>query len=450
MDKYFNRKIYDRIKKWKDDDSSRYALLIEGARRVGKSTVVEEFARNEYRSHILIDFSVAGEEIKELWTDLTDLDYIFLKLQSHYGVSLHEHESLIIFDEVQFCPKARQAIKHLVKDGRYSYIETGSLISIKRNVEDILIPSEEMSIMMYPMDFLEFLEATGKKMTVSLMEYYIKNPGKMTDEDNRSLMKEFRLYMLIGGMPQAVESYIEKNDFAEVDKVKRTILKLYMNDFYKLDEKGYLSKLFGAIPSILEYNKSRYSIDTILSMQLADNTKNSLFSCLVDSKTCLAAYHVAEPGPGLNQTKDEDRYKLFLTDTGLFVTLMFYDSDYYSNEIYQKLLNDKLSANLGYLYENAVASQLASAGFNLYYNTFYDPVGHRTYEIDFLIGSHGKTCPIEVKSSKWKAHASLDNFSEKYSARIYRKFILHTKRISKDGDIFCLPVYYAGFIDRFL
>ena len=447
----FKRKIYSKLLDWKNTYSSNYALLIEGARRIGKSTIVEEFAKHEYKSYILINFQEASEEVISLWNDISDLDFIFLRIQSIYHVNLTEKESLIIFDEVQYCPKARQAIKALVKDGRYNYIETGSLISIKRNVSNILIPSEEMRINMYPMDFLEFLEAIDHSNTIQLLEYYISNNKSMTDNENRELMKLFRLYMLIGGMPQAVSAYIEKNNFAYVEKVKRTIIDLYDREFYKLDNSGKLSKLFNNIPSNLEHNKNRYNINRILEKQLSESSKQKLFSYLIDSKTVLPSFHVAKPGSGLTQTKELDKYKLFLVDSGLFCTLMFYDrndNEEVYNDLYQKLFSDKLSANLGYLYENVVATQIASNGYNLYYHTFPNDTGHRNYEIDFLINMHSKTYPIEVKSSKWKTHPSLDAFSKKYSERIGKRIILHTKKLYKDEDIYCLPVYFAGMLDR--
>ena len=307
---------------------------------VNQQTIVEEFAKHEYKSYLLINSAEASDEVISLWNDISDLDFIFLRLQSIYNINLTEKESLIIFDEVQYCPKARQAIKALVKDGRYNYIKTGSLISIKRNVSNILIPSEEMRINMYPMDFLEFLEAIDRSNTIQLLEYYISNNKQMTDNDNRELIKLFRLYMLIGGMPQAVNAYIEKNNFAYVEKVKRTIIDLYDSNFYKLDNSGKLSKLFNNIPSNLEHNKNRYSIDSILEKRLSEASKQELLSSLVDSKTVLPSFHVANPGPGLEQTKELDKYKLFLVDSGLFCTLMFYDTnddEEAYNDLYQKL-----------------------------------------------------------------------------------------------------------------
>ena len=383
----FKRKIYSKLLDWKNNDSDRYALLIEGARRIGKSTIVEEFAKHEYKSYILIDFSDNQEDVISLFNEMTDLDFLFLRLQSIYHVNLIEKESLIIFDEVQFCPKARQAIKALVKDGRYNYIETGSLISIEQNVKDILIPSEDMVINMYPMDFLEFLEAIGQSSTIQLLKYYLSNNKSMTDNENRELLKKFRLYMLVGGMPQAVSTYIENNSFAEVEKVKRVILRLYHQDFYKLDDSGRLSKLFDTIPSALEHNKNRYNISSVLNQRITDSTSERLLSQLIDSKTVIPSYHVANPGPSLAQTKELDKFKLFIADTGLFCTLMFYDryeNEEPYNDLYQKLFSDKLSANLGYLYENAVAQQISSNGYNVYYHTFPNATSHRNYEIDFI------------------------------------------------------------------
>ena len=260
----FKRKIYNKIKEWKDTSQGKTALLIEGARRIGKSTVVEEFARNEYKSYILIDFSIASNEVKEMFEDMSDLNYFFLQLQLHYHVELENRNSVIIFDEVQLYPKARQAIKFLVKDGRYDYIETGSLISIKKNVKDILIPSEERKLQMHPMDYEEFLWALDDKTTMSLLKMTFDNKKKLGDQLNRKLMRSFRLYMLVGGMPQAVNEYIQTNNFKKVDDIKRDIINLYEDDFRKIDSTGRLALLFEAIPSQLNKNTKGFQTKKIL------------------------------------------------------------------------------------------------------------------------------------------------------------------------------------------
>lgn len=441
----FRRKIYDKLLEWKTESDGRTALLIEGARRVGKSTVVEEFAKKEYESYILIDFSRASKAVKELFEDISDLDYLFLQLQLQYKVDLHERRSLIIFDEVQQCPLARQAIKALVADHRYDYVETGSLISIKRNVKDILIPSEERKISMYPMDHEEFLWAVGDTTTIPLLKKVFDSGKPVGVQIHRKLMRDFRLYMLVGGMPQAVNEYIETNNFRKVDQIKRDILNLYEDDFKKIDPTGKLSSLFDAIPAQLNKNASRYQVSSVLNGERAENILESIAE-LKDSKTVLVSYHADDPNAGMSNNKDLGKFKLFLSDTGLFTTLMFKDRDFTENIIYEKLLNDKLSANLGYLYENAVAQILTANGNALFYHTFMNESTRRNYEIDFILARKNKVCPIEVKSSGYKTHASLDAFSRKFSDRILDKYLIYTKDFAKDEDIFCLPIYLVQFL----
>ena len=427
----FRRKIYDKLLEWKTESDGRTALLIEGARRVGKSTVVEEFAKNEYESYILIDFSRASKAVKELFEDISDLDYLFLQLQLQYKVDLHERSSLIIFDEVQQCPLARQAIKALVADHRYDYVETGSLISIKRNVKDILIPSEERKISMYPMDHEEFLWAVGDITTIPLLKKVFDSGKPVGAQIHRKLMRDFRLYMLVGGMPQAVNEYIETNNFRKVDQIKRDILNLYEDDFKKIDPTGKLSSLFDAIPAQLNKNASRYQVSSVLNGERAENILESIAE-LKDSKTVLVSYHANDPNAGMSNNKDLGKFKLFSSDTGLFTTLMFKDRDFTENIIYEKLLNDKLSANLGYLYENTVAQILTANGNALFYHTFMNESTRRNYEIDFILARKNKVCPIEVKSSGYKTHASLDAFSRKFSDRILDKYLIYTKDFAKD------------------
>ena len=442
----FRRKIYDRLKQWKEESGGQTALLVEGARRIGKSTVVEEFAKNEYDSYILIDFATASQFVKDLFKDISDLNYIFLQLQLQYRVDLQERKSLIIFDEVQLCPYARQAIKFLVRDHRYDYVETGSLISIRQNVKDILIPSEEHKVSMYPMDYEEFLWALGDQTTIPLLKTVFHSRKPVGDQMNRKLMRDFRLYMLVGGMPQAVDEYIRTNNLRKVDAVKRDILNLYEDDFRKIDPTGKISLLFDAIPAQLNKNASRYQISGVLGQQRADDSTLSLIAELKDSKTVLAAYHTNDPNAGMANSRDLGKFKLFLADTGLFTTLAFKDKDFTENVIYEKLLNDKLTSNLGYLYENIVAQTLAVNGNDLFYHTFLNEKSRHNYEIDFLLARKNKICPIEVKSSGYKTHASLDAFTVKFSDRILEKYLVYTKDLRKDGDIVCMPVYMAMFL----
>lgn len=441
----FRRKLYDKLLEWKTESEGRTALLVEGARRVGKSTIVEAFAKKEYDSYILIDFAAASREIRELFSDLSDLNYIFLQLQLKYRVDLHERRSLIVFDEVQLCPKARQAIKYLVKDRRYDYVETGSLISIKRNVKDILIPSEERKISMYPMDYEEFLWALGDTVTIPILRQLFEKKQPAGSMLHRKMMRMFRLYMLIGGMPQAVDAYIRTNNFKEIDAVKRDILNLYEDDFRKIDATGRLSLLFDSIPAQLNKNASRYQVSSVLKHGRADQILERI-SELKESKTVLAAYHTNDPGAGMANHKDLGKFKLFLADTGLFTTLAFKDKDFTENIIYEKMLSDKLSTNLGYLYENIVAQTLAAKGRELFYHTFLNRASRHNYEIDFLLAKKNKICPVEVKSSGYKTHASLDAFSKKYSDKILEKYLVYTKDFQKDQDICCLPVYMAQFL----
>ena len=441
----FQRKIYSKVLEWKQESDGKTALLIEGARRVGKSTVAEAFAKQEYKSYILIDFSKASKEVRELFDDISDLDYIFLRLQLIYKTDLHERDSVIIFDEVQLCPKARQAIKHLVKDHRYDYIETGSLISIQKNIKDILIPSEERRISMFPMDFEEFLWATGDTTTSKLLTNVFEKKIPLGDAVHRKLMRDFRLYMLVGGMPQAVELYLEANNFRKVDEVKRDILKLYEDDFRKIDTSGRMSMLFDAIPAQLNTNASRYQVSSVLSGERAE-TVLELIADMVDSRTVQIAYHANDPNVGLANAKDLRRFKLFLADTGLLTTFIFKDKDFTENIIYEKLLSDKLSVNLGYVYENVVAQMLVANGHALYYYTFLNEKTKHNYEIDFLLSKKNKICPIEVKSSGYNTHKSLDAFSEKYSDRILEKYLVYTKDLKKDSDILMLPIYMLPFL----
>jgi uncharacterized protein len=443
--KIFKRKLYNKLQEWKNDSQGRTALLIEGARRIGKSTLVEQFAENEYESYILIDFSQAPESIKKLFTDVSNLDYIFLQLQLQYKTDLHKRKSVIVFDEVQLYPLARQAIKSLVKDGRYDYIETGSLISIKKNVQNILIPSEERKLSMWPMDYEEFLWALDDTTTIPLLKSVWKSKQSLGEQTNRKLMRDFRLYMLIGGMPQAINEYLETNNFKNVDLVKRDILSLYEDDFRKIDSTGKISLLFDSIPAQLNKNTSRYQVSGVLKNERADSILD-LIAELKDSKTVLVSYNANNPNAGLSNNKDLGKFKLFLADTGLFTTLVFKDKDFTENIIYEKLLNDKLQSNLGYLYENIVAQTLTANGYELFYHTFLNEKSHHNYEIDFLLTSKNKICPIEVKSGQRTVHPSLDAFCTKYSSRILHEYLVHTKDFKKDNAIECLPVYMAQFL----
>ena len=429
---------------WKAESAGTTALLIEGPRRVGKSTIVRQFAQQEYRSYVLIDFAMASNEEKGLFNDISDLDYFFTRLKLLKGVSLYERESVIIFDEVQQYPIARQAIKYLVADGRYDYIETGSLISIHLNVDRIVIPSEEEAISMYPMDYEEFRWALGDTETLPLLREMLAKKKSLGDDVNRKLLRDYRLYMLVGGMPQAVSRYLDTHDLMMVDKVKRSILRLYEQDFHKLDKTEKVKAIFKAIPSELYKNTTRYQMTTVLGKVNAD-TVRGLVEMLNDSKTVHIAYHSNDPNVGMGLTTEKSSYKMYLCDTGLFVTLAFWDKAATENIIYQKLLSDKLDANLGYIYENAVAQALASAGNKLFYYTWIDDQKHR-YEVDFLLSRGTKLWPLEVKSSGYNAHKSLDMFCQKFSHRVSNRYLVYTKDLRKDGEVTMIPIYMVGLL----
>ncbi len=431
---------------WKKSKDGSTALLIKGARRVGKSTIAEEFAKREYKSYIIVDFANPPATLQEALAHISDLDYFLMRLQFIYKTTLHERESVIIFDEIQRAPVARQAIKYLVKDRRYDYIETGSLLSIKKNIKDIVIPSEETRITMYPMDYEEFRWALGDKATFPLLKNAFDKKMSLGDATVRGLLRDFRLYMLVGGMPQAVNTYLDTNNLSEVDQTKREIIELYSDDFRKIDPSGKISRLFKAIPSELNKNASRYQTSSVLGRSFNNDSFYELLSDMEDSLIVNFAYHANDPQAGLSLHRDSDCYKMYLSDTGLFVTLAFWDKDCTDNEIYQKLLSDKLSSDLGYVYENIVAQMLKARGYELFYYTWPTDSGKHNYEVDFIIASGSKICPIEVKSSGYKAHASLDAFQKKYSLWISQRYLVYTKDLKKDEDVIMLPVFMTGML----
>lgn len=442
----FKRKIYEQLLDWKRTKDGKTALLIRGARRVGKSTIAEEFAKNEYESYIIVDFSNATQAVWDAVADVADLDSFFMRLQFIYGVQLKERKSAIIFDEIQKAPLVRQAVKHMVKDHRYDIIETGSLLSIKKNVEGIVIPSEETRINMYPMDYEEFKWALGDTATIPLLEPFFKDKKPLKDSINRKLLRDFRLYMLVGGMPQAVNTYLETNNLAAVDSTKREIIDLYSDDFRKIDPSGAITEIFRAIPSELSKNASRFQISSIIGRGY---DKKDLLNALQDMEDSMAvnfAYHANDPSVGLALHKDMQRFKIYTSDTGLFVTLAFRENSVTDNALYQKLLSDKLSADLGYVYENIVAQMLKANGHELFYYTFPTESGKHNYEVDFLLTKNSKLCPIEVKSSGYKAHASLDAFCKKFSDRVHDRYLIYTKDIKKDEHTVMIPVYMTLFL----
>ena len=434
----FKRKVYNQLKQWKEEYAPRYACLLEGARRVGKTTVAVEFAKNEYESYILIDFADITPSLLDVFSDISNRDIFFLKLQAETGIQLIERKSVIIFDEIQFFPKARQAIKYLVKDGRYDYIDTGSLISIKKNVKDILIPSEEHRIKVYPMDYEEFLWATGKSPEILRVGY--KSSSAMGNSLNTKLMRDFRIYMAIGGMPQAVERYLETNNLEKVDEVKREILALYGEDLKKIDPSGRLSDIYASVPAQLALKKKRFVITKATGKRKTGKDEERLFD-LIDSGIVLPCYNVSAPSIALAQERKTEDFKLYLSDIGLFVSIIFRsDAD-----IYRKLLSDKLPANLGYLYENAVAQALTSVGRKLYFHSWKKEESTHSYEIDFILSSSSKIIPIEVKSSSVRNHESMIAFCDKYSSIVGRRILFSQKDLGKDGPIELKPIYMLPF-----
>lgn len=442
---FFKRKMYERMLKWKNERNGDSALLIQGARRIGKSTLAEEFARKEYRSYILIDFAVAPAEVYDLFKDISDLNYIFLRLQLIYQVQLIERNSVIIFDEIQKAPLARQAIKYLVKDHRYDYIETGSLITVHKSSVDILLPSEETRVDMFPMDYEEFRWALGDTATIPLLRAAFEKRIPLGDAVHRKLMRDFRLYMLVGGMPKAVAEYIKTNYLGAVDLIKRDIVSLYEEDFWKLDDTGRAAAMFDAIPAQLSKNASRFQISASIPGERAERV-TSVVKMMNDCMATNVAYHSNDPNIGLALTMDHERFKIYASDTGLFVTLAFKDKGFTENSIYEKLLNDKFSTNLGYVYENVIAQMLRASGKQLFYHTIPTPDGKKYYEIDFLIADEYKVSPIEVKSSGYKSHTSLDVFCKKYSDRIQNRYIIYTKDLKREQGIDYIPVYMTMFL----
>lgn len=444
-ERIFRRKLYDTMLKWKAERNGSTALLIKGARRVGKSTLAEAFAKREYESYILIDFVECKPEVTDLFNDISDLNRLFFRLQFLYDVQLKERKSAIIFDEVQNCPRARQAIKKLVKDGRYDYIETGSLLSIKKNIKGIRIPSEETRLTLYPLDFEEFYWARGNENTIPMLRDAWSRKTSLGDAVNRKIMDDLRLYMLVGGMPQAVDTYLETNNLSMVDAVKREIIELYADDFRKIDSSGKATSLFYAIPSQLTGNASRYQVSSVVDGGKADRLSETLQD-MEDSMVVLISRHANDPSVGLSLHRDIELFKMYVADTGLMITMAFRDKSVTENEIYQKLLTGRLPVNLGYVYENLVAQMLKASGNELFYHTWPTENRKHNYEIDFLLSRGTKLCPIEVKSSGYNTHKSLDAFCEKYSSRISSRFLLYTKDLKKDGQTTCVPVYMTELI----
>ena len=440
----FKRKVFEELTNWKNNYAPQYAALLEGARRVGKSTVAEEFAKANYKSYIKVDFANITKELLDVFNDIADHKVFFLRLQAVTGITLYPRESVIIFDEIQRQPMVRQAIKYLVADGTYDYIETGSLISIKKNVKDIVIPSEEHKISVYPMDYEEFMWATGNDTYPLLRDLY-KMGTEVGNGTNRKLMRDFRIYMAVGGMPQAVEAYVNGKNFSEIDRVKRDIIDLYIDDFKKIDSSGLIGKMYESIPSQLATSKKRYMISRATGKRKTKKDVERLAD-LLDSKTVIACYNTYNPGITLAQSRDDDTFKLYLSDIGLFTTMIFNASPKTDESIYSKLLSDKLSADLGYLYENAVAQMIAATNRPAYYHTWEKENSTHYYEVDFLLQDKAKLLPLEVKSSATKKHESIDAFCVKYSKYVSQEILLSQKDVGQDNNLKLKPIYMLPFI----
>ena len=446
----FKRKVYDKLLKWKNETQGSKAILVEGARRIGKSTVIEEFAKNNYKSYILIDFSKTTNSVKEAFNNLLNsLDSLFMVLSLEFDTPLYPRESLIIFDEVQKFPRAREAIKHLVKDGRYDYIETGSLISIKENVKDILIPSEEQSITMFPMDFEEFAWALGEEMLIKYIRECFEKKDPLYDSIHKKAMFLFKQYILVGGMPKAVDEFLLHNkQFTQCEKEKRDILKTYRDDIHKID-RAYQSKvlsIFDQIPSFLSQHEKRVKINSISTDSTAIDYEETFF-WLSDSMICNECFLCTDPNLGLSLNEKRNFVKCYMGDTGLLLTHAFDENNEGQTNYHKELLSDKLSINQGMFFENVVAQMLVSNGHKLYFYTRYNEEKHRNdIEIDFLLTTGNKVSqkliPLEVKSSKSYKAESMKRFIEKFINRIDKAYIIHPKNLSiREDGIICIPVY---------
>ncbi|MBR2175400.1 MAG: ATP-binding protein [Clostridia bacterium] len=443
------RKIYNELLEWKKNSNGQTAMLIDGARRVGKSYITEWFAKQEYKSHIIIDFGNAPQDILNLFLyDSTDLDLFFAKLSAFYSTVLYKRQSLIVFDEVQQFPKARQLIKYLVADGRYDYLETGSLIRLKKNTENIIIPSEEEHIEMFPMDFEEFLWAMGDEATFPLIRMCFESKKPLGQALHRKVMNDFRQYVLVGGMPQSVLAYIDGKNFEASDEAKRRILRLYRDDVSKFAA-GYEEKVyavFDGIPGQLSKKEKKYKLSSINKNARFRNYEDS-FIWLNEAMVINICRNATDPNVGLALSADYATQKCYMADTGLLVTHTFMDRGFTDNELYRAILFDKLDINEGMMIENIVAQMLRQNGHNLYFYSRCDSQNRENYmEIDFLISEGRKISPIEVKSANYRSHSSLDKFRKKFSKKIENSYILYPKDVMEKDGIWHLPLYMAMFL----
>jgi len=443
------RKIYCELLKWKKESNGSTALLIKGARRVGKSFICVLFGKTEYRSMICIDFSNAAMEVKDYFNnDSNDLDVFFSKLSAFFNIRLYKRESLFIFDEVQRFPRARELIKHLVADGRYDYIETGSLISIRQNVKDILIPSEEDEVEMHPMDFEEFLWAIDNETAVPFLRSCYEEKKPLGQALHRKVMNDFRQYLLVGGMPQSVLAYVKEKDYAAADKEKKRILALYRNDItkYAIGYESKVTAVFDTLPGQLSKKEKKFKLSSI-NKDARFRVYEDAFMWLTDGMICNPCFNATNPGIGLALSFDHTTHKLYMADTGLLVTHAFADNRYSDNELYRAILLDKLNINEGMLIENIVAQSLRSSGHRLFFYSRSDTNNRKNMmEIDFLIKKDNKICPVEVKSSAYRPHTSLDKFKSKFSRALGYAYILYTKDVMIKDSVIHLPIYMTMFL----
>ncbi len=443
------RKIYRRLLEWKEKDHGNCALLLDGARRVGKSYIARLFGENEYRSFLFIDFAHLPHEVRNIFEhDFEDLDLFFNKLSAYYREVLYVRESLIIFDEVQRYPAAREMVKYLVADGRYDYLETGSLISLRMNVQDIVIPSEEEHIKMFPMDFEEFLWALGDETTVPYLRECFEEIRPLGQAMHRRVMNDFRQYLLVGGMPQAVEIYRETKNFEETDRIKKRILNLYRKDITRFAA-GYEAKvlaIFDEMPTQLSQTEKKYKLSNIKKGARFRDYENA-FMWLAEAMVVNHCYNATEPSVGLSMSGEHTTRKCYMADTGLLVTHSFMDDEYTDNELYRDILLDKLHVNEGMLMENIVAQELRANGHKLFFYSRTDKSQRENnMEIDFLIRQKRKICPVEVKSGAYRAHSSLDKFRTKFKGKIGQPYVLYTKDVMVKEEVIHLPLYMAMFL----
>ncbi len=443
------RKAYKKLLDWKESSKGKTALLINGARRIGKSFLCKEFAKNEYKSYIIIDFANIPKEITTLFEEESyDLDLFFLKLSAFYGTKLYERKSLIVFDEIQMLPKARQLIKYLVQDGRYDFIETGSLLSIKRNVENIVIPSEEKHITLYPLDFEEFLWALGDTTTVPILKNFFDKRKALGPSLHRKILNIFRQYILVGGMPQAVNEYVKSKDFSKVDEIKRGILNLYRNDISKFagSHQNKVISIFDEIPGQLSKKEKKYTLASLSKNARLRDYEDS-FLWLADAMIINTCFNSTDPNIGFSLSSDFSTRKCYMGDTGLLVSQVFYDNEYGDNNLYKNILFDKININEGMLMENVVAQMLRTNGHKLFFYSRSDKKNSKNnIEIDFILSNHKKIFPLEVKSSAYRKHSSLDKFKIKFKSKIGESIILYQKDIMIKDEVLHLPLYMAMFL----